>query len=266
MRQEGDSGTLYHIRARYYDAAAARFLSPDPIWPQEDDPLQINPYAYAGANPVGFVDVTGLQVERLDLEDWVEKFLSGEKLKRDEEKEIRGAIYALLEETIRFEKKELGEPIVMELQRLMKLLEEEGELDHTTRWLLKAIDRKVIAGEMRSRRVERQERQKRQKELLAAAIIKEGPPGRFDLLGQIRAPTYECHIEAPGGARQSHKMHIFAGRAVTYTNALWVYDIASNSWVLPSPRVSAHKLSRLGQRLWLMHESGRAGKWWLYGM
>jgi len=61
VRQEGDSGTLYHIRARYYDAATARFLSPDPIWPQADDPLQISPYAYASSNPVGFVDLTGLE-------------------------------------------------------------------------------------------------------------------------------------------------------------------------------------------------------------
>lgn len=60
VRQEGtDGSTLYHMRARYYDAVTQRFLSRDPIWPPHLDVLSINPYAYAGANPISFVDVTG---------------------------------------------------------------------------------------------------------------------------------------------------------------------------------------------------------------
>lgn len=33
VRQEGESGRLYHMRARYYDAETGSFLSRDPVWP-----------------------------------------------------------------------------------------------------------------------------------------------------------------------------------------------------------------------------------------
>jgi len=42
VRQEGSSGTLYHLRARYYDATTARFMSRDPIWPQLGTPKEVN--------------------------------------------------------------------------------------------------------------------------------------------------------------------------------------------------------------------------------
>jgi RHS repeat-associated protein len=59
VRQEGDTG-LYHMRARYYDALTARFLSRDPAWNYENDPKSANPYPYAGQNPVSFIDPGGL--------------------------------------------------------------------------------------------------------------------------------------------------------------------------------------------------------------
>jgi RHS repeat-associated protein len=59
VRQEGGSGALYQMRARYYDAAMARFLSREPLWPQISDPRQINPHSYANANPLKYVDVDG---------------------------------------------------------------------------------------------------------------------------------------------------------------------------------------------------------------
>ncbi|MBI4494508.1 MAG: RHS repeat-associated core domain-containing protein, partial [Chloroflexi bacterium] len=59
VRQEGASGTLYHMRARYYDASSGRFLSREPIWPAIANPRQVNPYQYALANPVRFVDPGG---------------------------------------------------------------------------------------------------------------------------------------------------------------------------------------------------------------
>ena len=52
---EGDG--LYYIRARYYDAGSARFISRDPV--QYVDPLKINPYQYALNNPLKYIDVTG---------------------------------------------------------------------------------------------------------------------------------------------------------------------------------------------------------------
>jgi RHS repeat-associated protein len=82
VRQEGDGGVLYQMRARYYDAATARFLSPEPIWPQLDDPKALNPYQYAGAAPVRFIDPTGQNgddpLENKDYWDELHKRLMAE--------------------------------------------------------------------------------------------------------------------------------------------------------------------------------------------
>jgi RHS repeat-associated protein len=59
VRQEGVDGVLYHMRARYYDAVAGRFLSRDPVWPQIHDPMQLNPYQYGVGNPVLNIDPMG---------------------------------------------------------------------------------------------------------------------------------------------------------------------------------------------------------------
>ena len=62
VRQEGGNG-LYQMRARYYDAVTARFLSRDPSWPivgfDTSGPLALNPYVYAFLNPVNFLDPLG---------------------------------------------------------------------------------------------------------------------------------------------------------------------------------------------------------------
>jgi RHS repeat-associated protein len=52
-------GTLYQMRARYYDASTMQFLSREPIWPNIADPRQLNPYQYALNNPLRYVDLTG---------------------------------------------------------------------------------------------------------------------------------------------------------------------------------------------------------------
>ncbi|MEK7071175.1 MAG: RHS repeat-associated core domain-containing protein [Patescibacteria group bacterium] len=46
--------------ARYYDPQTARFLTKDPLGPHEGG--DINPYRYAGNNPVNFTDPTGLKL------------------------------------------------------------------------------------------------------------------------------------------------------------------------------------------------------------
>jgi RHS repeat-associated protein len=87
-RQEGNSGELYHIRARYYDAVTARFISPDPIWPQIEDPQQLNPYTYANNSPLNYVDVNGTEPDSSNYEKvkvkWQGRlpvyFKAGEKL------------------------------------------------------------------------------------------------------------------------------------------------------------------------------------------
>lgn len=63
VRQEGTSGALYHMRARYYDATTARFLSRDPVWPIIASPQEINPYQYAINNPMLYVDPRGTEKE-----------------------------------------------------------------------------------------------------------------------------------------------------------------------------------------------------------
>ena len=59
VRQEGDSGVLYHMRARYYDALAQRFMSRDPLWPQTTGLNELNPYQYVANSPLTRVDPTG---------------------------------------------------------------------------------------------------------------------------------------------------------------------------------------------------------------
>jgi len=60
VRQEGNSGCLYQMRARYYDASTARFISRDPVWPALGNAFQVNPYQFAWANPLQWSDITGL--------------------------------------------------------------------------------------------------------------------------------------------------------------------------------------------------------------
>ena len=59
VRQEGPSGTLYHMRARYYDAVTAHFLSRESAWPRIQNPAALNPYQYAYSDPVKWVDLDG---------------------------------------------------------------------------------------------------------------------------------------------------------------------------------------------------------------
>ena len=50
----------YYLRARYYDPATSRFTRMD-TWPGEDEyPVTLNKYLYANADPVGFVDPSGM--------------------------------------------------------------------------------------------------------------------------------------------------------------------------------------------------------------
>jgi RHS repeat-associated protein len=55
--RERDADWLYYYRARYYSPRLARFLQPDPIGRAGG----VNPYAYAGNNPLLFVDPSGLR-------------------------------------------------------------------------------------------------------------------------------------------------------------------------------------------------------------
>lgn len=50
---------LTYMQARYYDSVVSRFLSHDPVQFSVEKPLMFNRYAYAGSNPISYVDPTG---------------------------------------------------------------------------------------------------------------------------------------------------------------------------------------------------------------
>jgi RHS repeat-associated protein len=56
-RYDAESG-LQYLNARYYDPALGRFLSPD-TWDPTNPGVDINRYAYAGNDPINFLDPTG---------------------------------------------------------------------------------------------------------------------------------------------------------------------------------------------------------------
>lgn len=58
--QEEDPETgLYSYRARYYNPARGRFLSPDSLVPEPGNPQALNRYSYVANNPVTLTDPTG---------------------------------------------------------------------------------------------------------------------------------------------------------------------------------------------------------------
>jgi RHS repeat-associated protein len=86
VRQEGDSGVFYHMRARYYDALTGRFISREPLWPQVGNAQAINPYQYAYQNPAAYVDMTGRGPTPAEYARWrmaqAGEFISSEEASR----------------------------------------------------------------------------------------------------------------------------------------------------------------------------------------
>lgn len=58
-RRYDDNGGLYYFNARHYDPGTGRFLSSDTQVPDPTDPRALHRYAFAGGNPVRYVDPTG---------------------------------------------------------------------------------------------------------------------------------------------------------------------------------------------------------------
>jgi RHS repeat-associated protein len=59
-RWDSEAALLY-LRARYYDPYLNRFISPDTIIPDFENPQSLNRYSYVVNNPVRFVDPSGHQ-------------------------------------------------------------------------------------------------------------------------------------------------------------------------------------------------------------
>jgi RHS repeat-associated protein len=57
--QRQDESGLFFLHARYFDPQLGRFISPDPITPEESV-IGLNRYAYAGNDPINHVDSSGL--------------------------------------------------------------------------------------------------------------------------------------------------------------------------------------------------------------
>jgi RHS repeat-associated protein len=60
-----DATGLYHLRARQYDPASGRFLSPDPLSPAADQP-QVSTFAYVQNRPTVLRDPSGAIIEPVD--------------------------------------------------------------------------------------------------------------------------------------------------------------------------------------------------------
>lgn len=60
-----DSGLVY-MQQRYYDPSVGRFLSVDPVEPEQADVFSFNRFVYAKSNPIANVDPDGRQTVPLD--------------------------------------------------------------------------------------------------------------------------------------------------------------------------------------------------------
>jgi RHS repeat-associated protein len=67
-----DLGGVMYMRARYYNVALGRFLSTDPILPNDSTGSNFNRYAYAANNPYAFTDPFGLCPEKSSTSTCIE--------------------------------------------------------------------------------------------------------------------------------------------------------------------------------------------------
>jgi RHS repeat-associated protein len=63
-----ERNALYHMRARYYDTTAARFLTTEPLWPDTESPKALNLYQYAVNDPIVNIDPSGLFLDALGFD------------------------------------------------------------------------------------------------------------------------------------------------------------------------------------------------------
>ena len=88
--QEEDRETgLYYYKARYYDPALGRFISPDTMY-FKDQLMGMNRYMYVGGNPVKYNDPTGHYSQKNFLQD-LAKHMINEEVKKMAETSVTAA-------------------------------------------------------------------------------------------------------------------------------------------------------------------------------
>ena len=60
--QAQDNTGLYYLRARYYNSADGRLLSQDPLVGNDNDPISMHKYLYAGDDPMDMCDPSGMEL------------------------------------------------------------------------------------------------------------------------------------------------------------------------------------------------------------
>ncbi len=109
---------LYHMRARQYDPETGRFLSRDPVAPDEFEPESLHAYLFANANPHVYRDPTGTT----NLTSLMARIASRESLRKARQLSLRKITNMF--------KEEAGEQIADLIQRqLQGLLPTEKILD-----------------------------------------------------------------------------------------------------------------------------------------
>jgi RHS repeat-associated protein len=58
-QEDDDDLGFYNFKARLYDPALGRFISPDSLVPNPEDPQSLNRYSYGRNNPINYIDPNG---------------------------------------------------------------------------------------------------------------------------------------------------------------------------------------------------------------
>jgi RHS repeat-associated protein len=83
-QEDDDDLAFYNFKARLYDPALGRFISPDSLVPYPDDPQSLNRFSYARNNPIYYTDPTGQQADQqmwdfvdISISEWPMYFSTG---------------------------------------------------------------------------------------------------------------------------------------------------------------------------------------------
>jgi RHS repeat-associated protein len=153
------AGNLAHLRARYYDPRAARFLSPEPVWPELNNPKKLNRYQYALQDPLGFIDPEGTDeiavetpVEEMgEVDLTIELFNREVARKENEQKFEHGPRHGKLTEQ---ERQQVAESIKKYIKKLKR---------SSSKWL-EELRKRVKDTRETDKRTEERERARREEE------------------------------------------------------------------------------------------------------